>query len=283
MPYGQPDRTLLRSAIRRAAHQLLDRPRIFDDPVVVGLVPEASEPAVLATLDDPGAPDAKLFRILFAVRNRFAEDRLAQAARRGVRQYVMIGAGLDTFPWRQPDFANNMRIFAADLPASLDWSRRRFSERGLITPPNLTSVPIDLEQLRLGEQLADHGFHAHVPSFCSALGVTQLLSLEATDAMLRFVACLPKTSEIVFSFVPPNDELKGDDLRGAIHSEARMKALGEPWRSRLRKHELVELLARLGFCDIFHLTPELAQQRYYPNRTDIPRPPRWEQLISAIV
>jgi methyltransferase (TIGR00027 family) len=142
---GQPSRTLLRAAIRQAAHQLLDEPRIFEDPVVVGLVPEASEPGILATLDDQGAPDSKLFRILFAVRNRFAEDRLAAAAGRGVRQYVMIAAGLDTFPWRQAAFARDMQIFAADFPASLEWTRQRFGERGLVTPANLTFVPLDLE------------------------------------------------------------------------------------------------------------------------------------------
>lgn len=283
MALEPPSRTLLRSAIRRAAHQLLDSPLIFDDPVVVRLVPEASEQAILAMLDDHGAPDSKLFRILFAVRNRFAEDRLAQAALRGVRQYVMIGAGLDTFPWRQPDFAKDMQIFAADLPASLEWSRQRFRERGLATPPNLTFVPVDLEERRLGEQLAACGFDQRLASFCSALGLTQFLSSEAIDAMLGFVSSLPKNSEIAFSFVPPNDELDGDDLSGAVHSDARTRALGEPWRSRLRRHELVERIARLGFGDVFHLAPELAQQRYFANRPDMPRPPRWEQLIAAIV
>ena len=125
---GQPSRTLLRSAIRKAAHQLLDKPPIFSDPIVVGLVPEASEQTILATLDDPGAPDSKLFRFLFAIRSRFAEDRLTQAAARGMRQYVMVGAGLDTFPWRQPNFAKEMQIFAADHPASLAWTQERLRE-----------------------------------------------------------------------------------------------------------------------------------------------------------
>ncbi len=99
MQPGQASRTLVRPAVRRAAHQLLDVPRILDDPVAVGLVPEASEPAVLAALDDHSGQDAKLMRSLFAFRSRFAEDRLAQAAAaRGVQQYVIVGAGLDTFP-----------------------------------------------------------------------------------------------------------------------------------------------------------------------------------------
>src|SRR3954464_4007435 len=143
---GQPSRTMLRSAIRRAAHQILDNPLILVDPIVVDLVPEASEAAIRDTLDEPGAPDAKLFRCMFAMRSRFAEDRLAEAAARGVRQYVMVGAGLDTFPWRQPGFARDMRIFAADHPASLIWTQRRLREHGVCKPANLTHVPVDLEE-----------------------------------------------------------------------------------------------------------------------------------------
>src|SRR5262245_46907877 len=107
----QPSRTMIHTAMRRAAHQLLDRPRIFEDPVAVGLVPEASEDTVLGAVDEHRAPLPTLLRALFAFRSRFAEDRLAEAANRGVRQYVVVGAGLDTFAWRQPAFAQNMRIF----------------------------------------------------------------------------------------------------------------------------------------------------------------------------
>jgi methyltransferase (TIGR00027 family) len=280
---GQASRTLLRSAIRRAAHQLLDQPLIFDDPIVLGLVPEASDQTILAALDDHGAPEPKSFRCLFAVRSRFAEDRLAQAAARGVRQYVMIGAGLDTFPWRQPDFAKDMQLFAADHPASLAWAQQRFRERGLATPSNLTFVPVDLEERRLNDQLVACGFDRGTASFCSMLGVTQYLSHDAIDAPLRFASSLKESSEIVFSFSPPDDELDGDDLSGATHSAVRTAALGEPWKSRLRPSDLVERLNRLGFSEVFHLTPEMAQQRYFAGWRDILRPPRWEQVIAAIV
>ena len=280
---GQPSQTLLRAAIRRAAHQSLDHPRIFEDPVVVGLVPEADDPTILETLDDPGAPSAKLFRVLFAVRNRFAEDRLALAATRGIRQYLMLGAGLDTFAWCQPDFARRMHIFAADLPASLAWTQQRIRKRGMALPPNLTFVPLDLETKQIADRLISYGFQAQLPTFCSALGLTQFLSPEAVGVMLGFASSLSKQSEIVFSFVLPNFELDGDDLSAAIHSDARTTALGEPWRTRLRKSELFERLTGLGFSSISHLSPDLARQRYFPNLLDVPNPPRWEQLIAAIV
>ena len=109
---GQPSQTMLRTATLRAAHQVLDRPLILHDPIAVGLVPNSSEQAVLATLDQHLNPVA--LRLHFALRSRFAEDRLAEAATRNVRQYVIVGSGLDTFPWRQPDYARHLKIFAAD-------------------------------------------------------------------------------------------------------------------------------------------------------------------------
>jgi len=222
---------MLHSAIRRAAHQLLDAPLIFDDPIVVRLVPEASDPAIRDALDDPGAPDAKLFRYMFAMRSRFAEDRLAQAAARGARQYVMVGAGLDTFAWRQPDFAKTMHIFSVDHPASQAWTRERFHENGLLEPPNLTYVPADLEERQLGERLAACGFECNAASFWSALGVMQYLERRTIDALVRFVSTLALGSEFVFSFAPPDGQLDVKDADAFFALDQRQAALGEPWKS----------------------------------------------------
>src|SRR5215208_2481447 len=143
---GRPSRTLLMPAVRRAAHQLLDTPLILNDPVVVGLVPEADARAIEANLADHQTRASVLLRSLFVMRSRFAEDRLAEAVSRGVAQYVIVGAGLETFPWRQPGYANRMRIFAADHSASLVWTLAKFWERGLPKPANVAFVPLDLEQ-----------------------------------------------------------------------------------------------------------------------------------------
>src|SRR4051794_7665812 len=96
---GQPSRTLLGPAIRRAAHQLLDAPLILNDPVAVGLVPEAGADVIRAALAEHQTEESVRLRSLFVLRSRFAEDRLAEAAARGVRQYLIVGGGLDTFPW----------------------------------------------------------------------------------------------------------------------------------------------------------------------------------------
>jgi methyltransferase (TIGR00027 family) len=279
---GQPSRTMLRTAIRRATHQLVDRPLILDDPVVVELIPEAADRVTLANLDNH-LIDPALFRALFAMRSRFAEDRLAAAAARGVRQYVIVSAGLDTFPWRQPDFAREMQIFAADHPDSLAWTRARFRERRFSPPPNLIDVPIDLEKESLAAQLGTYGFSPMIPTFCSALGIIQYLSAETVDSLLVFAASLPEGSEFVASFVPPDSELAGDDREAAIWSVARAAGLGEPWKTRLRQDDLSNRLRTLGFSQVFHLTPELAQQFYFTGRHDSLRAPRWEQMIAAIL
>src|SRR5258705_7553773 len=173
---GQPSRTLLVPAIARAAHQLFDAPLILNDPLAVDLVAESSQQAILGAVEDHRAPRALQFRSLFTVRSRFVEDRLANAAARGVRQYVMLGAGLEPFPWRQPDFAGDMRIFFCDRPSTLAWAQDRFRERALAVRSNLTFMPVDLEEQRLGQSLVQSGFVQQVPTFVSMLGVTQYLT-----------------------------------------------------------------------------------------------------------
>jgi methyltransferase (TIGR00027 family) len=166
---GQTSRTMLRPAVMRAAHQLFDEPLILNDPIAVGLVPETSEQAILAAAEDQRAPAALRHRAMFALRSRFTENRLASAAARNVRQYVILGAGLETFPWRQPEFARDMRIFFSDHPATLSWTGDRFRGRGLAAPSNLTFVPADLNEPQLGQHLAECGFRRNASSFFSIL------------------------------------------------------------------------------------------------------------------
>jgi methyltransferase (TIGR00027 family) len=283
MNEGQPSQTLLRSAVRRAQHQLMDAPLILHDPIAANFVPEMSDPNLLPGFGKPDDKLATLLRALFAMRSRFAEDRLEEAAARGARQYVMIGAGLETFPWRQPDFARAMQIFSVDHPDSLIWTQRRLRSRSIAKPTNLTPVPVDLERRQLGETLSACGFDDSVTTFCSALGLLQYLTNEAMDALFRTVVSFPRGSEIVFSFVVPHEELDGDDLEIATRSVAVTGSAGEPWKSRLAAHEIAARLTAVGFSEVFHLTPEAANARYFARRTDRLRAPRWEQMIAAVV
>jgi methyltransferase (TIGR00027 family) len=280
---GQASQTLLITSIMRARHQIFDSPLILDDPVVLKLVPEARDPSVLSDFGDSRQPKATLPRTLLAVRSRFTEDRLAQAAARGVRQYVIFGAGLDTFPWRQPDFAKDMQIFAVDHPASLIQTNRLFRERQLARPPNLIRVPLDLEQRCIDEQLTACDFDRDRASFCSALGLIYYLEDEIIDDILRLVASLPPPSEIVFSFILTDADLNGLDLEFARWLATKVASIGEPWKIRVRPQDMVERLSDLGFREVFHLSPELVQARYLSGRSDRLPAPHFEQMIAATV
>jgi methyltransferase (TIGR00027 family) len=278
----QASTSLERTAVRRAAHQVLDTPLIFQDRVAVGLVPDASEQSIRAAVAEHSSPVQTLIRAMFAVRSRFCEDRLMQAANRGVRQYVIVGAGLDTFPWRQPTFARGMEIFYLDHPASLVWTRARFRDRGLPIPSNLTFVGANLEKRDVAERLIDLGFNKEESAFFSMLGVTQYVGRDALTALFDFAVSLPNGSEMVFTFVPPDDELSGDDL-AAIRAAVELHSKREPWITRLRALELADDLKRLGFSEIFHVTREHLHRLYFASRGDKLRAPAVEQLIAAIV
>jgi methyltransferase (TIGR00027 family) len=265
---GQPSQTMLQTALLRAAHQLLDEPLIFDDPIAVDLWPAASRQAILREEQKYRAPVLTVRRAGVVLRSRFAEDRLAAAAARGVRQYVIVAAGLDTFPWRQPHFAREMRIFVTDLPESLAVLQDCVRRRGLPQPANLAYVPIDLEQRELLGPLVAAGFDPSLPTFCSALGIVQFITPDAVDALLTFAAQRTKGSEIVFSFTPPDDELGERELNGVRESQGRTQGYGEPWLTRLRPGQLTARLSQLGYSDIELLTPDLANQRYFHRRSD---------------
>ncbi len=280
---GRPSRTLLGPAVRRAAHQLLDAPLVFSDPVAVGLIPEADAETIRAQLADHQTAESILLRSLFVLRSRFAEDRLAEAASRGVRQYVIFGAGLETFPWRQPEYARKLKIFVADHMSSLIWSQTKFWERGLPKPTNVAFVPLDLEQDEIAARLVEFDFALDDPAFCSVLGVTQYIDLAAVEELMKFVACLKRGSEVVFSYVPRADELAGPDRELASTSAQRAEFVGETWKTRFSTSQLIEHLGTLGFSSVMHLTPDNAQARYFGGRQDSLKAPVLEQLIAATV
>ena len=125
-------------------------------------------------------------------------------------------------------------------------------------------------------------FRSEAASFCSVLGVTQYLDREAVDALFAFAAALAKGSEIVFSFAPPDDQIDAEG-RNAFTSFGRRPVLGEPWQNPMRASDLVAQLSDLGFSDIFHLTPELARQRYFPDQEEIRKPSHLGHLIAAAI
>jgi methyltransferase (TIGR00027 family) len=169
---GQASKTALGAAARRAIHQLVDdEPKVFSDPIAVRLVEAAAPGTINSYLTTVSPPDLKSSRAGFVLRSRFAEDELARAVARGVRQYVILEAGLDTFPYRQPPFAWELRIFEVDHPATQVWKREALVAAGIPSPPNLSWAPVDFERATLLEGLTVAGLDSTRPSFFSWLGV----------------------------------------------------------------------------------------------------------------
>src|ERR1700691_1687992 len=173
---GKFSRTAHRGGIRRAAHQLLDQPKVLDDPLALRIIgPEAAE----ALRSNPKEHHAfsRAFRAFMAARSRYAEDELACGVVHGVGQYVVLGAGLDTFAYRNPHAG--LRVFEVDHPATQEWKREQLRDTEITIPASLTFVPIDFERQTLADGLAQSGFDGAGPAFFSWLGVTPYLTREA--------------------------------------------------------------------------------------------------------
>jgi methyltransferase (TIGR00027 family) len=195
-------------SLQQSLHQLLDAaPKILDDPIAPRLTDPASDTskAMIALVESATRAVKSPFRAIFIMRSRYTEDCLAEALTRGVHQYVILGAGLDTFAYRQPSWARSLRIYEIDHPASQEWKRERLEVAKVKIPENLTFAPVDFEITSLREGLTTVGFDFRTPSFFSLLGVTQYLTIEATESIFELVHSLPQGTEIVFEFIVPGD------------------------------------------------------------------------------
>jgi methyltransferase (TIGR00027 family) len=269
MQQDRSSRTAAGAALMRAAHQVLDdNPHILDDSVSIGLVEGSGREELLAHADGLRSAELKVARSWSVMRSRFAQDCLREACANCVGQFVILGAGFDTFAYRQPEWAKGLRIFEVDQPATQAVKRERLDVRAIPRPANLAFVPCDFEREALPEVLAAASFDAHARAFFSWLGVTPYLSVEAIEVTLRFVAGLPRGSSIVFTFNLPEALLGGSAREHRKMSVNWAGSLGEPHLTMLPPQEWMELLKRVGFSSVFHLTPAIAQARYFVGRRD---------------
>jgi methyltransferase (TIGR00027 family) len=282
MQAGKPSNTAALTAMLRAAHQLVDHePRIVDDPIAVALVDDATRERIVSQRAALVSPSLMRPRAAVLLRSRYAEDVLAQAVAQGVGQFVILGAGFDTFAFRQPQFARRLQIYEVDHPSTQAWKRERLATAGVAVPDNLHWVPIDFEQSTLFATLRDAGFDASTPTFFSWLGVTQYLTLPAIDATLEVVTALPSPSTIVLSFILPDVDLPSEEAAAARAVAKDAASTGEPWLTRISPRELSLRLIRHGFREVVHLTPQEANARYFAGRRDALQAPLVAQLISA--
>jgi methyltransferase (TIGR00027 family) len=277
--------TAVRTAMLRAAHYLLDaEPKILADPFARTFAGFSTDEELIKALNALAFPDYARMRTLFALRSRYAEDELGQAVQRGNSQYVILGAGLDSFAYRRPDLMRTLEVYEVDHPASQAWKRERVTELGMETPATLHYVPIDFERETFAEGLAAGGVDRNALAFFTWLGVTQYLTREAVLRTLGEIAGVaPPGSELVFQSVVPAAMLSKEE--GAVVTALATRAAGggEPWLSFFEPGELERSLGPMGFRQIFHFGPEQAFQRYLLNRTDGLRLPAYFHMIRARV
>jgi methyltransferase (TIGR00027 family) len=258
MENGGPSRTALVTAYARAYHQIADRPQIFTDPLAARLLGvTAEELAQLGTsttdLLGAGASDRPR-RLFFATRARFAEDAVAAAVAAGVRQVVILGAGLDTFAYRNP--RPDLRVFEVDHPATQAWKRERLATTGIDRPETLTFVPVDFETQTLAAGLESAGFKRTNPAIFVWLGVVFYLTPNAAHATLEYVAGQAQPVEVVFDYLQP---AVTDEDRAHQRARAdRLASAGEPLFSYFTPDDIAAQLHALGFIGIEdHSAPDL--------------------------
>ena len=265
MQEGKFSRTAQRVAIRRAAHQLLDQPRVLDDPLALRIIgAEAAEE--LRSNPKEHHAFSRAFRAFMAARSRYAEDELARAVAHGVRQYVVLGAGLDTFAYRNPH--PGLRVFEVDHPATQAWKRGQLEAAGISIPPTLTFVPIDFERQTLADGLGGAGFDLGAGAFYSWLGVTPYLTREACTTTLSFVAKMPAGSGVVFDFAVDPLLLDAGQREALQALSERVARYGEPFQLFFDPRQLQDELMGMGFHRTEFLQGKELNARYFKDRED---------------
>jgi methyltransferase (TIGR00027 family) len=260
----QPSRTAWGAARHRAVHQLVENGSVFADPLAVTILggDVRAGPDDALVHDDDTTPGSRALRFFIAARSAFAEAMLAEAVeRRGASQLVVLGAGFDTFAYRNP-FGDRLRVFEVDHPATQAWKRERLATVGIETPQSLTFVGCDFEREAFAERLLASGFDPAERSFVFWLGVSMYLTERAIDATLAAVAGWPGGGEIAFDYAePPHAGMseQGRAARAALN--ARVAAAGEPFTQGLDPAALHARLAQLGYAEIDDLGPlDLAER-----------------------
>jgi methyltransferase (TIGR00027 family) len=209
---------------------------------------------------------SRAFRAFMAARSRYAEDELACAVAQGVRQYVVLGAGLDTFAYRNPHAG--LRVFEVDHPATQAWKREQLEAAGIAIPAALTFVPVDFERQTLAEGLGQAGFDLSAAAFFSWLGVTPYLTREACMSTLSFVAKMPAGSGVVFDFAVDPALLNAGQRQALDALSQRVARYGEPFQLFFDPGKLQDELKGMGFRSTEFLQGKELNARYFKDRDD---------------
>ncbi len=274
-----PDQTAVRVALWRALHVQVDSPpHVLED--VVGLQLAAPD-AEWRQRPDMDADFTKAFRAAIVARARYIEDLVADQADHGVSQYVLLGAGLDSFAQRRPEVASRLHLFEVDRPAPQAWKRDRLVELGFGVPDWLRLVPVDFESESWWERLTAFGFDPARATVVASTGVSMYLTKEANRATLDQMATLAPGSTVAMTFLLPMELLDEEDREGLRMAEIGARSSGTPFLSFFSPTEILELARKAGFRSATHVSLSELATRYFADRTDSFRPSTGEDLLVA--
>jgi methyltransferase (TIGR00027 family) len=279
---GRASGTASRVALRRAAHQVLDRPVVFDDPLAMQIIRwDAAE----LLRKNPGHFErgslTKYLRAFLAVRSRIAEDVIEDAIAHGCRQVVVLGAGLDTYAFRQTH--SDVRVYEVDHPATQAWKKKRLAETSIAVPPTVTFVPVDFERQNLRELLIAAGIDASRRTIFSWLGVTPYLEEPAIWKTLSDIVALTAAGGgVTFDYSIPPSSVGFIQRFFFRRLERRVARVGEPFRSFFEPARLDDGLREIGFTKITDLGQMEINERYFAGRSDGLRVGSVGRIITAL-
>jgi len=277
-----PDNTAVRVALWRAMHVQVDAPpHVLEDDIGLKLVnPDEG----WRKRPDMDPEFTRGFRASIVARARFIEDMAIEHAKRGVNQYVILGAGLDTFAQRKTAEASKMEIFEIDQPRTQAWKKQRLIELGYPLPSWLHFVPVDFEIGKSWQhELVKSSFDRTKPAFVASTGVSMYLTKEANATSLRQIAGLAKGTTIAMTFLLPIDLLEPEDRMGLEMSSKGAKANGTPFLSFFAPDEIISMAKEAGFSEVNHVSGLELSEKYYSGRSDGLRSSSGENFLIATI
>jgi methyltransferase (TIGR00027 family) len=278
-PTATPDSTAVRTALWRALHLEVDAPpHVLEDRIGLQLAAPDPDWRQRPDMNEYATPGV---RASIVARARFIEDLVIEQVERGVGQYVLLGAGLDTFAQRRPEISSQIMVFEVDQPRPQAWKRQRLIELGFGVPEWLRLVPVDFETTSWWDGLLANGFEADRPAVVASLGVSMYLTREATAATLRQSAALAPGSTLAMTFLKPVELVEPEEQAMHRATDAAARASGTPFISYYAPDEILAMARDAGFANARHATAGDYTERYFADRTDGLRPFTTEELLVA--
>jgi methyltransferase (TIGR00027 family) len=275
----EPESTAVRVALWRAMHVQVDPPpHVVTDEIGLQLADPGPAWRQRPDMDPPGTARV---RASIVARARFIEDLVAEQAERGVGQYVLLGAGLDTFAQRRPEIASRITVFEVDQPGPQAWKQHRLVDLGFDSPDWLRFIPVDFETDSWWDRLLANDFDATKPAVVASAGVSMYLTRDATAATLRQIASLAAGSTLAMTFLRPLELVDADEQPAHQATDRAARASGTPFISYYAPQEILAMARDAGFSTAQTVTASYYTERYFAGRTDGLRPFTTEELLVA--